>query len=43
MKDGNIIADGKHNDLYTTCQHYKELYDNSMKIQVREEGAYSNQ
>lgn len=43
MKDGNIIADGKHNDLYTTCQHYKELYDNSMKIQVREEAAYSNQ
>lgn len=35
MKDGRIIADGKHNNLYTSCDHYKELYDNSMKIQVR--------
>lgn len=35
LKDGEIIADGKHEDLYFSCKHYQMLYDKSHIVNAR--------
>lgn len=35
LRDGEIIADGKHEDLYLSCNHYQMLYDKSHIINDR--------
>lgn len=35
LKDGEIIADGKHEELYYSCDYYKMLYDKSHIVNDR--------
>jgi subfamily B ATP-binding cassette protein MsbA len=33
MDNGKIISDGSHQELYSSCQLYKSLYDNQLQTQ----------